>query len=142
MHEQLVKFPEEGVFKYSSVLFHMFLYFQSHKFSFNLQKLDVEGNPQSVIFWTSLLRKDSTQFTYTDFIESFIHAMVNMLNNNIQPIISEEIKRVLQLSEHSRTGDWYLYQNHTEIRVYGSNLLPYKLPKYLPMRLFSLEYIR
>ena len=27
MHEQLVKIPEEGVFKYPSVLFHMFLYF-------------------------------------------------------------------------------------------------------------------
>ena len=35
-----------------------------------------------------------------------------------------------------------MYQNHTEIRVYGSNIIPYKLPKYLPMRLFSLEYIR
>ena len=46
------------------------------------------------------------------------------------------------MSEHNRTGDWYLYQNHTEIRVYGSSLVPYKLPKYLPMRLFPLLYIR
>ena len=37
-------------------------------------------------------------------------------------------------------GDWYLYQNHTEIRIYGCQLAPYKLPKYLPMKLFSLEY--
>ena len=60
----------------------------------------------------------------------------------MQPRISDEIKRVLQLSEQIRAGDWYLYQNHTEIRVYGTTLIPYKLPKYLPMRLFSLEYIR
>ena len=46
------------------------------------------------------------------------------------------------MSEHNRTGDWYLYQNHTEIRVYGSSLVPYKFPKYLPMRLFPAEYIR
>ena len=26
--------------------------------------------------------------------------------------------------------------------MYGSQLVPYKLPKYLPMRIFSLEYIR
>ena len=26
--------------------------------------------------------------------------------------------------------------------MYGSKLVPYKLPKYLPMRIFSLEYIR
>ena len=45
IHEKLVKMPSEGVFKYSSVLLHMFLYFQSEKFGINLQRLDVEGNP-------------------------------------------------------------------------------------------------
>ena len=44
--------------------------------------------------------------------------------------------------EVEASGDWYLYQNHTEIRIYGCQLAPYKLPKYLPMRLFSLEYYR
>lgn len=39
-------------------------------------------------------------------------------------------------------GDWYLYQNHTKIRIYGCHLAPYKLPKYLPVRLFYLEYYR
>ena len=65
-----------------------------------------------------------------------------MLKNRVQPRINDEIKKVLQLSEHTRTGDWYLYLKHTEIRVFGSNTLPYKLPKYVPMRIFSLEYIR
>ena len=32
MHEQLTRLPTERVFKYSSVLFHMFLYYQSDKF--------------------------------------------------------------------------------------------------------------
>ena len=85
--------PEECVFKYSLVLFHMFLYFQSEKFAINLQKLDVEGNPQSVIFWTPLIKKDSTQSTYTKFIDSFIHPMVNMLNSSSQPRINEELRR-------------------------------------------------
>lgn len=35
-----------------------------------------------------------------------------------------------------------MYQNHTEIRISGCMLAPYKLPKYLPMRLFALEYYR
>ena len=87
--------PEECVFKYSSILFHMFLYFQSKIFSINLQKLDVEGNPQSVIFWTSLIRKDTTEFTYIDFIDSFIHPIVNMLNSSSQPRISDDNKNVL-----------------------------------------------
>ena len=101
--------PEEGVFKYSFVLFHMFLYFQAEILVISLQKLDVEGNPQSVIFWTSLIRKDSMKFTYTNFIDLFIYPIVNMLNNIIQPRVGDEIKKVLQLSEHSTTGDWYLY---------------------------------
>ena len=138
----MLKLLKEGVFKYSSVLFHLFLYFQSERFAVNLQKLDTEGNPQSVVFWTSLIRKDSTEFTYKDFIDFFIHPVVNMLSSSSEPRISEEIKKVLQLSEHNIIGNWYLYQNHTEIRVYGCQLTPYKLPKYLPMRLFALEYIR
>jgi hypothetical protein len=35
-----------------------------------------------------------------------------------------------------------LYQNHSEIRVYGCELAPYKLPRYIPARIFALEYIR
>lgn len=34
-----------------------------------------------------------------------------------------------------------MYQNYTKIRIYVSKLAPYKLPKYVPMRIFSLEYI-
>ena len=35
-----------------------------------------------------------------------------------------------------------MYQNHTVIRIYGCELCPYRLPKYVPMRLFALEYYR
>lgn len=44
--------------------------------------------------------------------------------------------------KNSKVGDWYLCQNHIEIRIYGCELAPYKLPKYLTMRIFSLEYFR
>jgi hypothetical protein len=49
---------------------------------------------------------------------------------------------ISNMLNHTKTGDWYLYQNHTEIRVYGCKLAPYKMPKYLPVIIFSLEYIR
>jgi len=65
-----------------------------------------------------------------------------MLNNRIEPIINKEVQRIIHLSDMAKTGDWYLYQNHTEIRVYGCELPPYKLPKYLPLVIFALEYIR
>jgi len=65
-----------------------------------------------------------------------------MLNGNPRPRLSLEIKRVLQLSKQTKVGDWYLYQNHTEIKIYGCMVAPYKFPRYLYMRLFALEYYR
>jgi hypothetical protein len=64
-----------------------------------------------------------------------------MLSGRPDPRINDEFQRILHLSEHTMMGDWYLYQDHTEIRVYGCDLAPYKLPKYLLVRIFSLEYI-
>jgi hypothetical protein len=59
-----------------------------------------------------------------------------MLNEWEEPRINEEIQRILHLSDLAKTRDWYLYQDHTEIRVYGCDLTPYKLPKFLPVRIF------
>ena len=50
IHYQLVKLLTKGAFRYTSFFFHMFLYFQADKFPINLQKLDIEGNPLSVIY--------------------------------------------------------------------------------------------
>lgn len=36
IHEKLVKLPVEGVFKYPSILFHMFLFFHSEWFAISL----------------------------------------------------------------------------------------------------------
>ena len=142
IHDQSIIFLDERVFKYSSILFHMFLYFQSDRFPVNIQKLDTKGNPISIIFWTPLIQKYSTVFSYKEFIDSFFHLVVIILSSSNQPKINDEIKKVLQLSKNNRIGDWYLYQDHIVIRVYGCQINPYKMPKYLPMRIFSLEYIR
>ena len=65
-----------------------------------------------------------------------------MLSGRPELRINEEIQRILHLSDLAKFGDWYLYQNHTEIKVYGCELAPYKFPKYLPVRIFFLECIR
>jgi hypothetical protein len=92
--------------------------------------------------WTSLLRHNSIEFNFKQFIEQFYHPAVSMFSGRPEPRINEEIQRILHLSDLAKMGDWYLYQDHTEIRVYGCELAPYKLPKYLPVRIFCLEYIR
>jgi hypothetical protein len=65
-----------------------------------------------------------------------------MLGGRHEPQINDEVHKVLHLSDNTKTGDWYLYKDYTKIKVYGCDLAPYKLPKYLPVRIFSLEYIR
>ena len=71
----------------------------------------------------------------------FFHLAIGLLSNRTKPRISEEIKKVLHLFEKVQIGDWYLYENYTEIRIFGFEVPPYKLPKFLPMRIFALEYI-
>ena len=98
----------------------------------------MEGKPLSVIFWTSLLRKNNSEYSYSDFNDLFIRPAMSLLNKVEPPRINEEIKIILQLSENCKVGDWYLYKNHTETRVYGAILGPYKLPKFLTTRIFAL----
>ncbi len=134
MHDQFMRLENERVFKYSSVLYHLFLYYQTDKFPFSVQKLDTKGNPRSAIFWTSLFHMYCySHYPYTDFIDLFLHPVTTMLLGSLPLRINAYIKRVLQLSKQYKVGDWYLYQNHTEIKIYECELPPYKLPRYLPM---------
>jgi hypothetical protein len=142
IHEQISNLATEGMFRYSSILAYMFIFFQADRFSFSMKNMDKDGRPQAVIAWTSLIRQNSTEFSFKQFIEKFYHPVVSMLSGRPEPRIHEEIQRILHLSDLTKNGDWYIYQNHTEIRVYGCELAQYKFPKYLPVRIFSLEYIR
>ena len=72
----------------------------------------------------------------------FIHPTLSLLSSRTKPRINEEIKKVLKLSDQVQTGDWNLYQNYIELWIFGCELAPYKLPKFLPMRIFALEYIK
>jgi hypothetical protein len=91
IHEQLFKFSTEGMFRYSSVLAYLFLFFQEDIFSRALQKIDQEGNPQPVTSWTSLVRNNSTNSSFKDFIDQFYHPVVCMLNNRMEPRVNEEV---------------------------------------------------
>lgn len=96
IHEQFVKFNTEEIFKYASVLVYLFIYLWGDKFPFALQKLDEEGLPQSMIFWTSMRMKEKEEFTYKHFIELFIHPTLNLMNSTPLPRINEEIVKEIQ----------------------------------------------
>ena len=57
------------------------------------------------------------------------------------PRINEDLRLFLQnLAE--LIGDWFCYKYFTVIRVYGFEGEPYKLHKFLTIRIFVLEYLR
>jgi len=143
IHDQFMRLENEKVFKYSTFIYHLILYYQSDRFPFFVNKIDTKGNPRSVIFWTSIFHQSfACPYTYNEFIDQFVHPVTTMLTGNPPSRIGDEIKSILQLSKQYRVGDWYLYQNHTKIKIYGCELPPFKLPKYVPLRLFALEYYR
>ena len=143
IHELFIKLDREGVFKYTSYIYHLFLYYQTDSFQFPIRKLDTKGERRSVIFWTLVFHEvHSSPYTYCEFIDLFIHLVSSLLIRTPPPKLSGDMKTILQLSKNYKIGDWYFYQNHTEIEIYGCELCPYKLPKYVPMRLFAPEYFR
>lgn len=71
MHAQFLRMNNERVFKYSSVLYHLFLYYQLDKFPLTLQKLDTKGQPRSIIFWIPLIHQHPSPYSYNEFIDSF-----------------------------------------------------------------------
>jgi hypothetical protein len=72
LHEELSNFPTEGMFQYSSILAYMFMFYQTNKFSFLMHKMNQDEKPQAVTLWTSLLRRNSTEFSFKQFIELFL----------------------------------------------------------------------
>jgi len=99
IHEQFLKFPNEGIFKYSSILVYMFIFYQEDMFPFALQKINEQRSPQSIIFWTSLLRKNLVEYSFKYFIDEFIYPTTCLPGNNTEPRVSEEIQKVLHIND-------------------------------------------
>lgn len=107
----------QGVFRYSSIIIHLILFQQGNLCPIQLNRQYERGLIQLVIHWTELVRAGSLNFTFSYFIDSFIHPVLQLLYSHEEPKIGEEIKNTLHLSEQTKTGDWYLYQNYIEIRI-------------------------
>ena len=91
IHEQFVNFNTEGMFRYSSVLAYLFVFFQADKFGFSMQKMDGDGKPQAVTAWTSLLKHNSTDFSFKEFVDQFYHPVLSMLGGKPEPQINDEV---------------------------------------------------
>lgn len=100
IHDQFINLDKEGVFKYTSFIYHLLLYYQLDSFPFPIRKLDSKGNRRSVIFWTSVFHNtcDST-YTYSEFIDLFVHPASTALIGAPPPRITGDMKKILQRSK-------------------------------------------
>ena len=62
IHEKFLKFGVERDFKHHFVLIYLFLYRQSKIFKIPLHKQYSQGKTNSIIHWTSLVRKTQNNF--------------------------------------------------------------------------------
>ena len=108
IHEPFLKFKVEGVFKNQPVLVYLMLFYQADRFKVQLQKMGDQGSPLPVIHWTSLVRINSEDYSFSNFVDQFLHTSLCLLSSDAIPRISPEINKVLHLSEQSKVGDCYL----------------------------------
>jgi len=95
-----------------------------------------------VVFWTSLIRGDPRDNGLFEFTSLFLPMAYKILNGSLPPTFLPKAQECLQLSKDVTCGDWFIFEEHVEIRLYGAAIKPYRLPKFVPMRLFGLEFIR
>ena len=79
---------------------------------------------------------------YAKFINEFMSIAYAITHDNPPPRIFLEQKDWLQFDEEDCIGDWYLFDDYTEIRVYGAEVPPYRLLVFPSMRVFALKFIR
>ena len=106
IHDQFINLDREGVFKYTSFIYHLLLYYHPDNFPFPTRKLDSKGNRRSVIFWSSILHNTcESPYTYSEFIDLFVHPASTLLIGAPTPRLSGDITKILQLSKNYRIGD-------------------------------------
>ena len=92
IHDQLLNLDREGVFKYTSYIYHLLLYYQPDNFPFAIRKLDSKGNQRSVIFWSSVFHNCDSPYTYSEFIDLFVHPASTLLIGAPPPRITGDMK--------------------------------------------------
>ena len=96
IREQLMNLERERIFRYTSYIYHLFLFYQLDSFPITLKKLDAQGNPRSVVFWSSIFYHISfSPYNYCEFIDLFIHPAMSLLLSAPPPRLTDEMQRIL-----------------------------------------------
>jgi hypothetical protein len=90
------------------------------------------------LHWTYLIRKKLQNEEFFEFINHFMSTTFTIIHEEAPPRIFLDCKKLFHLSLNAKVGDWYIFRNHTKIRIYGVEVQPSKLPRFLTIINFSL----
>ena len=138
----LQNFHLSKTFRFQSYLIHLFLH-QQFTFMGHLH-LDLVGKDHQVkptMDWCPKIRANPENTHLWWYINNFLPLLYTLIYQP-PPRVIPEMFQELQTTPVLATGDWFLYEDHTIIRVYGFEGRPYRLPSFVTPRIFALEYIR
>ena len=104
--------------------------------------MDVNKHRQSVIFWIDIIKREQNEVGLFDFASQYMPIAYKILNGVHPPCFLPKAQEFLHLGASCKFGDWFVFEEYYEIILYGGNVEPYRLPNFVPMRLFALEFIR
>ena len=107
-----------------------------------LNIMDVNKRRQSVIFWTDVVRREKNEAGLFDFASYYMPTAYKKLNGSPPRCFLPKAQEFFHLGNNCKYGDWFVFDEYYEIRLYGASVESYTLPNFVPMRLFALEFIR
>ena len=94
----------------------------------------------SIIHRSSFLRDPMHGFS--KFVSEFSSQVYYFIYEANYPRVPQQFQNYLHPPTEDQIGDWFLFLEHTIIRVYGFEHPPYRLPTFLTPCVFSLEVLR
>ena len=89
-----------------------------------------------------MVRKEENEAGLFEFADHFMSTAYKILNGTLPPCFLPKAQEFLQLRPNCKFGYWFVFEDYSEIRLYGVSIEPYRLPTFVPMRFFALEFIR
>ena len=94
----------------------------------------------SIVHRAAFLKDPSKGFS--QFSNEFASRVYFFIFEANYPRVPQQFENYLHPQTENQIGDWFLYQDYTIIRVYGSEEQPYRLLAFLAPRVFTLEVLR
>lgn len=77
-----------------------------------------------MVFWTNLIRGDPGDGGLLEFTFLFLPVAYKILNGTLPQTFLPKAQEFLQLSKDVRCGDWFIFEEHAKIKLYGASVKP------------------